>query len=150
VRVRPIHAGSETELVATRMRDTLVEVLGEARGSAMYTHEWLVERVRFHVAIGIVLVAEEDDVIGHAMARVEDGEGHFSTIYVVPSARRRGAASALADAIEAWFVALGVTNVRYYTDDANTKTIELFERRGYAITSRDAGAKMVKLAKSLR
>ena len=148
--IRSIHANdaSEIEMVAARMRDTLVEVLGEARGAAMYTREWLIDRVRFHIAVGTVLVAEDGGVVGHAMARVEDGEGHFSTIYVVPAARRRGVATALADAIEAWLLARDVSSIRYYTDDANVKTIELFERRGYAITQRDADAKMVKLMKS--
>lgn len=40
---------NEIELVATRMRQTLVEVLGPEKGTALYTMEWLLERVRWHL-----------------------------------------------------------------------------------------------------
>ncbi|MEZ4556464.1 MAG: cupin domain-containing protein [Caldilineaceae bacterium] len=36
-------------LVAARMRQTLIEVLQTARGSAMYSLPWLVDRVEFHL-----------------------------------------------------------------------------------------------------
>ena len=38
-------SSSEIELVAKRMRDTLMEVAGAERGEAMYSMEWLIERV---------------------------------------------------------------------------------------------------------
>ena len=151
--IRPLDASSldEVELVASRMRDTLVEVLGEERGGSMYTRDWLIARVRFHVDAGVVLVfAEAEGITGHAMARVEDGVGHFSTIYVVPSARRRGVAAELMRAIESWLASRGVPEMRYYTDDANTKLIALFEKSGWTLTERHSDSKMVKLSKSVR
>lgn len=60
--IRPVEE-CEIEIIAERMRATLVEVLGEARGQAMYTMEWLRDRVCFHLdparSTGAVLVAEE-------------------------------------------------------------------------------------------
>src|SRR5437016_7386327 len=96
----------EILLVAGRMRDTLVEVLGEERGGSMYSMEWLEQRVRFHLdprgCTGEVFVAEIDSghIAGHAIVRKksnEAGEAHglFSTIYVEPPARGKGIASAL-------------------------------------------------------
>jgi hypothetical protein len=48
---RPIDPDSDAEvdLVAARMRETLVEVLGRERGEVMYTMEWLRARVRRHM-----------------------------------------------------------------------------------------------------
>ena len=45
-----INAESESEiyLVAQRMRASLVEVEGERTGTALYTLDWLRERVRLH------------------------------------------------------------------------------------------------------
>jgi ribosomal protein S18 acetylase RimI-like enzyme len=151
IRAANLDSREELELIATRMRGTLVEVLGEARGGGMYTHEWLRERARFHAGVGVVLVAATaEGVVGHAMARVEDGAGHFSTIYVEPSSRRRGVASALIDAIHAWFAERGMTTARYYTDADNAKLIALFEKHGYAITGRFEEERMVGLEAPIR
>jgi ribosomal protein S18 acetylase RimI-like enzyme len=141
---------TEVELVATRMRETLVEVLGEARGGAMFTREWLIARVHHYAKEGVVFVAEENGaIIGHAMARVEDGVGHFGTIFVAPHTRRHGVAQSLMADVERWLRARDVLDVRYYTDEDNEKLITLFRAHGYAITERDAGARMVKLTKRL-
>jgi len=152
VSIRAIDASSrqEVELVASRMRETLVEVLGESRGGSMYTPAWLIERVLFHVKVGVVLVAESDDVVvGHAMGRVEDDLGHFSTIFVAPASRRHGVAMALLRRVEEWFVGRGVADVRYYTDTANAALIGLFRTHGYVITETSAEHHMVKLTKRI-
>ena len=149
ITVREIDASSEVELVAARMRATLVEVLGEERGGSMYTREWLVERVRYYVREGVVLVAERDGIAGHAFARIDDGLGHFGTIYVEPGSRRLGVASALIAAIHEWLRARGVGRVRYFTGENNAKLVALFEKHGYATTARDGEARMVELSRTL-
>ena len=75
--IRPIDPQSarEIELVASRMRATLMEVLDPARGEAMYTIEWLDDRVRQHLDgrhVGAVFVAEDDgEIVGHTIVRIE-------------------------------------------------------------------------------
>lgn len=130
-------------LVARRMRETLVEVLGPTRGQAMYDLAWLEQRVRWHLdpaaVIGAVFVAEErsGDLLGHTIVRVEnepDGEvGLFSTTYVDPGHRRRAVAERLLDVGEAWMRGLGMTVASTYTDPDNTKLIELFRKRDYRL-----------------
>jgi ribosomal protein S18 acetylase RimI-like enzyme len=150
-------------LVADRMGETLMEVLGEERGKAMYTHEWLVERVRWHIRSeevrSCVLVAAKDsahvgEIVGHILARTDVDEllhpvrrvGVLSTVYVVPAYRRQGLAMALLDAAEAWFcnaVDVLVTN----TDAENWPLIGLYEGAGYRTTFRDEERHMVQLSK---
>jgi len=120
------------------MRDTLVEVLGEERGGSMYTHEWLVNRVKFHLdseqCSGEVYVAEsEDKIIGHTILRLEDDFGLFSTIYVVPEHRRSNVATVLIEQGEAWFRTHGMKTTRTYTDEHNDPLIKLFEGHGYEV-----------------
>jgi GNAT superfamily N-acetyltransferase len=158
LRVRALDPAStaEIELVAVRMQDTLDEVLGEARGRAMYSMDWLRERVRFHLdpsRTARVLVAEDDGaIVGHAIGREEHDEagrhGWFSTIFVAPSHRRRGVAVALADAMEAWLVALDVPRLAYATGAHHARVIAFFERRGYRITLREG--EMVRLEREVR
>lgn len=147
--VRPIAEDNEGDirLVAMRMRATLVEVLGKERGEAMYSLEWLEARVRYHfdrnACEGEVLGAynELNDLVGHTILRQEVGEdgapfGLFSTIYVIPDARRSGAASQLIAAGEAWMAAHGLQVIRSYTDHNNEPLIQLFTKHGYAISMR--------------
>jgi len=139
--LRDIDPASDAEiaLVAARMRDTLVEVLGEERGRATYTLDWLRDRVRFHLdpaRVGRVVLAEEAGaIVGHAIARVERDEagpyGWFSTIFVIPEARRRGIAVALADETEAWLLGRGLDRLAYATGAHHRRVIAFFERRGY-------------------
>lgn len=148
IRIRPLNPGSlrEIELVASRMRQTLVDVLGEERGGGMYTIEWLVARATFHVmptlSAGEVLVAERgDEIVGHSIVRVEQGDkgeafGLFSTTYVIPAVRRLGAASALLESGEAWMRVRGLPFSRTYTDENNDPLIRLFEKHGYAVIER--------------
>lgn len=132
-------------MVARRMRDTLVEVLGRDRGASMYSLDWLVGRVRWHLdpdqVVGEVFVAEDlgGRIVGHTMVRVDEDEagralGLFSTIYVVPDARHRRVATRLVERGEGWMLALGLGEARTYTDVDNAKLQALYMERGYALT----------------
>lgn len=157
IRTLDPEASREITLVATRMRQTLVEVLGEERGSAMYTMEWLEDRVRFHLdasrSEGAVFLAEADEeIVGHTITRVErdDGDapfGLFSTTYVVPSHRGRGVASALLRRGEAWMRERRLAYAATDTSDTNVKLVALYGKHGYAIALR--AGEMVRLRKSL-
>ena len=51
LKIREIDPTSKEEisLVASRMRETLIEVLGEERGTALYSMDWLRNRVLWHL-----------------------------------------------------------------------------------------------------
>jgi len=156
--VRPIDPGAEPEiaLVASRMRATLAEVLGEKRGGAMYEMDWLKRRVRWHLdpasCDGQVFVAQDAAgwIAGHTIVRVEEEQGRrfglFSTTYVAPEARRAAVASRLLDRGEAWMRQRGLAAAETWTDPDNTKLIRLFEGRGYALTP---AGEMVRLRRPL-
>jgi GNAT superfamily N-acetyltransferase len=166
MQIRATRASSDLEidLIASRMRLTLMEVLGDEAGAAMYTMDWLRERVRFHLdpqlCLAAVYVAESDagEIIGQSIVRVEparpalaatvqDEYGLVATIYVVPEARRAGVAELLLDQAEAWIRAQGLHRAATNTGQHNLKLIRLFEKRGYAITLRTDD--MVQLAREL-
>jgi GNAT superfamily N-acetyltransferase len=165
-RVRPLSPDDDAaiQLVAARMRDTLVEVLGEARGGSMYTMEWLVARVRWHLnpklCVGTVLLIEEQPsvIVGHTIVRVEpdddDGGGGtlglISTTYVVPERRRAGLAEALLGAGEAWLLSHGATRLATNTSESNWPLIRLYEKAGYSIVRRAPEVKMVQLSRPVR
>lgn len=158
--VRPVAAESadEIDLVATRMRLTLIEVLGEERGGGMYTMDWLRDRVRFHLdpvrSTGAVFVAELDGVVlGHTIVRVDaddDGGriGLFSTTYVDPVSRRAGVAAALLGEGERWMRAHDLDTSFTYTSTTNDRLIALFGKHGYALV--DTRGEMVRLRKLLK
>jgi len=161
--IRPIDSASDAEirLVARRMRDTLVEVLGEARGGAMYSMEWLEARVRWHLdssastaAVFVAAKSAGGAIVGHTIVRGEATSygtragsaaassaddshtmGLFSTIYVMPKARCEGVASALIDRGEEWMRRQGMSVAATLTAADNTKLHRLFAARGYALTS---------------
>jgi GNAT superfamily N-acetyltransferase len=158
--IRPIDPSSskEIELVASRMRLTLIEVLGQEKGESLYTDEWLQERVQFHLdpnkSTGQVFVAEnsQGQVIGHFIARIENNEsgeriGLGSTIYVVPEFRKQGVALSLLKTAEAWMMFHGMTEAVYYTATHNAKLISLYSKHGYKIANE--AAEMVQLKKNL-
>ncbi len=161
-RVRPVGRDSASEIrqVAERMRDTLVEVLGREQGEALYTIDWLVERVRFHLdpasCTGEVFVCEErgGHVSGHAIVRAERDDagrefGLFSTIFVEPPSRRAGVGGALIARGEQWMRALGLSAAETYTSESNAKLIALFGKHGYALAGARPDKRMVILAKRL-
>jgi len=145
----------EVALVAARMRETLGEVLGKARGDAMYSQEWLKERVRFHLepsrTAEVFLVETADQIVGHTIVReeCEDGEtyGLFSTIFVQPDHRRRDVARALVAHGEDWMRGQGLLRAATHTSSRNEKLIRLFEGLGYAIVLRVE--QMVQLSRTL-
>jgi GNAT superfamily N-acetyltransferase len=164
--IREINPASNAEiaLVAQRMRQTLVEVEGEATGNALYTMDWLQARVRWHLdasnCTGCVLLAECDDgfVTGHTIVRIEhhaDGTpfGLFSTTYVEPTSRRRGIAARLLEQGEAWMRSHRLSESATWTSATNTKLIKLYQAYGYTVTERGAneqtGTMMVRLGKRL-
>lgn len=135
-------------LIARRMRLTLAEVLDEARADAMFEHDELVERVRWHLDRTVpdrhadVFTASVDgQMVGHTMVRLDavDGEelGLFATIYVTPSARRWGVASALVQAGEEWMVERGLALAATFTDAHNERLLAFFRDRGYECTRID-------------
>ena len=154
--IRPLDPSSDAEiaLVAERMRATLVEVLGQARGEALYTLEWLRDRVRYHLdpdRVAAVFLAEADgEVVGHTiLRREEDGAplGLFSTIFVAPSHRRQGIASALLRHGEEWIRAQGLPRAATNTGQENTPLLHLFEAHGYRAVLRTE--EMVRLVRKL-
>ncbi len=162
--IRPVDTSTDDEVVrvATRMRATLMEVLGAERGEAMYELDWLVDRVRFHLdparCTGAVFVADADgEVVGHTIVRVEDEEaagvdggttvGLFSTTYVAPEGRRRGVADLLLGRGEAWMRDHGLDTAVTYTDPDNEPLIALYRERGYDLAP--AGEDFVRLSHSL-
>jgi GNAT superfamily N-acetyltransferase len=159
-RIRPMDPTSETELelVARRMRLTLNEVLGEEVGTALYSMEWLRQRVLWHLnpanCTGQVFLAEDADgtIVGHTIVRIDADDagtpiGLFSTTYVAPEVRRRAVASRLLRAGEAWLIGHGMTTAVTATSAANVKLIKLYEKHGYVIVG--AHADMVRLGRAL-
>lgn len=166
ISIREINAASSAEvaLVARRMRQTLIEVEGEAVGTALYSMAWLQQRVRWHLDPGkctgavFLVVGKDDSILGHTIVRVELEEpdsrfGLFSTTYVEPAARRRAVADRLVIHGEHWMKRLGLGEAATWTSQSNLKLIRLYAKHGYAITQRHphetTGTPMVKLTKAL-
>ncbi len=158
--IREINPLSEYEidLVARRMRQTLVEVVGQERGATMYSMDWLEDRILWHLdsknTIAKVFLAESADahIAGHAIARIEssaNGEryGYFSTLFVESESRKMGIATALMFQVETWFSANLIAKIIYNTATDNTRVLNLFHKYGYHITT--AESEMVQLTKLL-
>ncbi len=157
--IRPVDTTQDEELqiVAARMRLTLMEVLGEDEGSKVASIDWLSERARYHLdptsCTGEILVADcAGKLLGHVIMRVdvdEQGEslGYFSTTYVDPPARRLGVADALLQAGEQWFKKQGQTRAITNTSEANTPLIQLYEKNGYVVAKVAPHPEMVRLLK---
>ncbi len=150
------------DLVAQRMRATLVEVEGEQAGGSMYSMDWLRDRVRWHLdgRAAEVVVAEDPAgaISGHTIYRIETGAGDtpfglVSTTYVVPEARRLGVAQQLLERAESWFRARGLPQCCTWTSSTNTPLIALYKRNGFAEAERAPNeltqTLMVRLAKPL-
>lgn len=159
-KIRDLNPLSENEirLVADRMRQTLIDVLGPEKGSSMYTMEWLIDRVRWHLdstnTTARVLLSQNSDgqITGQAIARIERGEdggsyGYFSTLFVDVGSRRQGIATSFVAFVECWFRELRIPKIVYNTAHNNSKLIDLFKKHGYRITH--SGSEMVQLTKTL-
>lgn len=166
LRIREIDRESEAEIeiVAQRMRATLIEVEGEEIGMDLYTLAWLRQRVRWHLdhhmATAQVLLAldGQGEIIGHTIVRREseaegDTFGLFSTTYVVQHARRVGVGAALLDAGEHWMQSLALATSVTWTSATNGPLIRLYTRRGYRQTATHiherTGTLMIKLERRL-
>jgi len=164
--LRKIDPASEAEinLVAARMRETLIEVEGEEAGTALYTMEWLQDRVRFHLdpakCKGEVFLAVGADgrILGHTIVRVETDDtgakyGLVSTTYVIPESRRMGLATALLEKGEDWMKQRQLPESATWTSATNAGLIALYSRHGYAITQthvhKTTATKMVRLSRKL-
>ena len=145
-RIRPLNPDSaeEIELVATRMRLTLMEVLGEETGGSYYTMDWLRERVRWHLdpasskARILLAVDGGGHMAGHTIVRVEREEsgrvfGLFATTFVEPESRQQAMADHLLLAGEAWMKTQGLTVAATDTSRKNTPLIQLYRKHGYEI-----------------
>lgn len=157
------------DLVAERMRATLIEVEGEEAGGTMYSMDWLRGRVRWHLdgRAAEVVVAEDEAgvIVGHTIYRVEcESDSHsaslnaapfglISTTYVVPEARRLGVAQRLLTHAEAWFRERRVPLACTWTSETNSPLIGLYARNGYVEAERGPNqltqTMMVRLAKPL-
>jgi GNAT superfamily N-acetyltransferase len=159
-RIRAIDPTSAAEVaqVASRMQATLVEVLGEERGRAMYTMDWLTQRVLWHLdpqeVTAQVFLAERADghITGHTIVRLDrNGAGEpiglFSTTYVEPASRKQAIADSLLRHGEAWMREQGMTEAATYTSETNTKLINLYTKHGYGLVAAENA--MVILAKPL-
>ena len=161
--INPLSA-AEIDLVAQWMRATLIEVEGEDTGTALYSMDWLRERVRWHldadqVAACVLLVEGKMGLIlGHTIVRREfeqDGReyGLVSTTYVLPESRRLGVAEALLRAGEEWMRSLGLGSSATWTSSTNLKLIRIYEKHGYRQTATyvhdTTGTLMVKLERNL-
>lgn len=166
MRIRALQAGSnrEIELIASRMRLTLVEVLGKDRAEDLYSMDWLRERVRFHLdpmqchAAVYLAEAEDGHILGQSIVRIEPARplndkpspeeyGLMATIYVAPEARRSGVAEQLVEQVEVWMREHGLERAATNTGQHNRKLIRLFEKRGYTISDRIE--EMVQLSREL-
>ncbi len=158
--IRQINPNSqmEIELVAKRMRETLMEVIGPERGEAMYSMEWLIDRVKFHLDSNLstakVLVSESltGEITGHCIFRIEkadDGSdyGLFSTTYIEPSSRRLGIAEEFLNLGEYWMVSKGLPIAATATSKTNEKLLNLYFKHGYEIVF--TNDEMVRLEKRL-
>lgn len=153
--IRPLDPDrpEEVDLVAGRMRETLVEVLDEERADAMFDHDALVERVWWHLddvpgrraAVFVAVADGSGEIVGHTIVRVdhdldpvtqepsdEQPEiGLFSTTYVAQNQRRSGVGAGLLAHGEAWMCSHGVDRAVTYTDPDNSKLIAMYSDNGY-------------------
>ncbi len=150
-------SSKEISLVASRMQKTLIDVLGKAKGESLYSMDWLVERVNWHLAperVAQVLLAEtqQQEIVGQAIVRLEENsEGHaygyFSTIYVAPEYRNQGVAKKLIQEITSWSLNQGFPYIIYNTARDNDRLIGLFQKFGFLISLTESD--MVQLKKTL-
>ena len=134
-RVREIDTDSTAEitLVASRMWETLIEVLGKQSGTALYSMDWLLDRVKWHLdseqTTAKIFLAESPrlEIIDHAIVRIEKDDmensyGYFSTIFIEPASRNRGIANTLLLHVEDWLKQMKSPKVIYNTAENHSDT----------------------------
>ena len=158
--IDPIQLGSpDLQIVASRMRDTLIDVLGEEVGESMYSLEWLYDRAVSHIdgrllgAIYIARVGPESQNVGHIIVRQEEDErgqfGLVTTAYVLPEMRRKGIASTLLGAAHTWFLSHRLFRTATDTAENNHPLIALYGRHGYEVIFHSKEKQMVRLSREL-
>lgn len=93
----------------------------------------------------------EAAVVGHTIVRLDPDDatrGVFATTYVAPEARRLGAAAALLQHGEAWFVGRGARLAITYTDPGNDKLQQLYVTHGYTLRAAES-SEFIALEKAL-
>ena len=158
IRVIDPQSRAEVELVASRMRQTLVEVLGEEVGGSMYTMDWLVQRVLWHLdpnqCVGQVFLSEDSEgrITGHTIVRIERDQageqiGLFSTFFVEPGSRNRAIATTFVSHGEKWMLDHGMRTAVTYTAESNGRLKNLLISLGYQAVA--VQNQMIALSKSL-
>lgn len=86
----------------------------------------------------IIAVAEIDgQVVGFGCAQsyrsfcYEELLGEITELYVEPTARRKGVATALINCLEEMLITLGVTEIKVLTGRRNDRAIRMYERFNY-------------------
>jgi ribosomal protein S18 acetylase RimI-like enzyme len=157
-KIRDINPNSneEIKIVAERMRETLIEVLGKDKGESMYSLEWLTERVLWHLDSKntdgkvIVICNKEQKIFGHAICRIDYDDqkkpfGYFSTIFLAQEFRNLGLASEIVTFVENWFISKNVNKFVYNTATNHTAILKLFHKHGFK--KEDSSSEMVQLVK---
>lgn len=87
------------------------------------------------------VVRDGSDIVGLAagLLRAESSdEPELISMWVDPACRRRGVASQLVTAVEAWAAATGARAMVLWVTDGNTAALRLYERHGFVLTGESA------------
>lgn len=87
------------------------------------------DRARFATAVD----ARDGTVLGVCIGVAEDGRLGLFSLTVAPSARRRGIASAIVDALEAWAATVDARDVYLQVEADNAIALDFYRRRGFHI-----------------
>ena len=133
---------------------TLIDVMGAEKGSSFYSDDWLLDRVRWHLDLGknaeiLLCVDDTGNIVGQAIIRKDlENEckfAYFSTIYVDPFWRRKGAAKLLIEEVIEWCRSHNFLKINYNTAADNQNLIELLQKYDFMIELEFEG--MVKLVR---
>lgn len=99
------------------------------------------KREQFDDESVVIYVAETDDVLGYALAEHGEtppvfqrgSEVNIEELYVAPSARNRGVASALMEQIEQWAADQGAARMTLSVNQANEPALCLYRALGFGI-----------------
>lgn len=95
----------------------------------------------FTAAAAWFVVRDGSDVVGLAagLLRAESSdEPELISMWVDPACRRRGVATQLVAAVEAWAAATGAQALVLWVTDGNTPALRLYERHGFVLTGESA------------
>ena len=125
--IREVDASSADAMFLIRALDADLQ----ARYPGAVIHN--IDPVTFTVSGGVFLVVYEDDrpVACGALRWMTDGSLEVKRMFVVASARRRGHARTLLDALEACARSLRGPTIRLETGDRQPEAVCLYESAGY-------------------